>query len=318
MALAYCNVARRNIRVSLAWLLLIVVASLYPPGAGGQSCRGNPEQGCMNPGAACEAPGIAHGTCNNVSGPHLGERECRCTGSPGSAPPPSPLPACQTINICPGAAPLANNLFYIRDLGHRCIDAGLPQSWAAGTPVVINACNGTAGQQIRVTEIDSLTHDVWLSVQFIPTNAPPNFLKKMEDFLKVQRTATGATNAIFCIGVHGGTIAPSLALELQTCDQSSPAQRFAVDGDAIFMGWQTPAPTSRNPPDNPRIPVSRDFVIERQNGSTVPQTPLVVGMRDLWEEQEMRIDARYFRFDAVDDSGAAPTSGFLTVEERRT
>jgi hypothetical protein len=315
MALAYCNVARRNIRVSLAWLLLTVVASLHPQGAGAQSCRGDPEQGCLNPGAACEAPGIAHGTCNTVSGRSQTERECRCTGSPATPAPPPPQPTCQAINICPGAAPLANNLFYIRDLGHRCMDAGLPQSWATGAPVSINACNGSAGQQIRVTEIDSVTHDVGLSVEFIPTNAAPNSVEKSVDFLKAQQTATGATNAIFCIGVHGGTIAPGAALELQSCDSSSPAQRFAVDGDAIFMGWQTPAPASKNPPNNPKIPVSREFVIERQNGSTVAQTPLVVALRDLWEEEQLRIDARYFRFDAVDGSGAAPTSGFLTVKD---
>ena len=59
--------------------------------------------------------------------------------------------------------------------------------------------------------------------------------------------------------------------------------------------------------------VTRDFVIERQNGSTVPQTPLVVATRVVSEEEPLRLDARYFRFDAVDGSGAAPTSGFLTV-----
>jgi hypothetical protein len=93
-----------------------------------------------------------------------------------------------------------------------------------------------------VAEIDSNDHDVGLSVY--PT--------------------TGATNAGFCIGVHGGWVAAGAALELQTCNPVSPAQRFAVDGDAILMGSQT------------SDKVMRDFVIERRNGSTVLQTPLVV------------------------------------------
>jgi hypothetical protein len=256
----------------------------------------------MNPGAACQAPGIAHGTCTNVPGRTQTERECRCTGSPPTPPPAPGPPVCKTVNICPATAPLANNLFYIRDLGHRCIDAGLPPSWVAGAPVFINACNGTLGQQIRVTEIDG-THDVGLSVQFIPTIAPPNTLKKINGSVKAQRTATGATNTIYCIGVHGGTVAPGAALELQTCNASSPAQRFAVDGDAIMMGAQ-----SANK-------VTREFVIERQNGSTVLQTPLVVATRVVSEEEPLRIDARYFRFAAADGSGAELTSSFLTVSD---
>jgi hypothetical protein len=92
-------------------------------------------------------------------------------------------------------------------------------------------------------------------------------------------------------------------LELQSCNASSPAQRFAVDGDAILMGSQASGK------------VTREFVIERQNGSTVAQTPLVVATRTLAESGTLRIDARYFRFNAADGSGAAPTSGFMTVAD---
>jgi hypothetical protein len=202
-------------------------------------------------------------------------------------------------NICP-TTPLAPNRFYIHDLGGnfqnlgggRCIDAGPPQSWAQGSPVFINTCNHTGGQEIYVAEIASTDndHDVGLAVYpAVTTLTAPG------------TTTTGATNAGFCIGVHGGTVAANAALELQTCNPLSPAQRFAVDGDAILMGLQKSGK------------VTRDFVIERQNGSTVPQTPLVVATRVVSEEQPLRIDARYFRFDAVDGSGAAPTSGFLRV-----
>ena len=103
--------------------------------------------------------------------------------------------------------------------------------------------------------------------------------------------------------MHGGTVAAGAALELQNCTASSPAQRFAVDGDSILMGSQTSGK------------VTREFVIERANGSTVPQTPLVVATRELAEEEPLRLDARYFRFNAVDGSGASPTSGFLTVAD---
>jgi len=292
MALADFDLARRNIKGSLACLLLTVVTSLHPESAGAQLCGGNIYQGCTNPGAACKAPGVPDGLCTNVPGLPSGERECAC--SPRSPTPAQPSAAwCQASNICPINAPLADHLFYIHDFGHRCIDAGLPQSWTQGAPVFINACNGTAGQQIRVKEIDG-THDVALSVE--PprlTNAP------VSDRL----TVGGPTNVGFCIGVHDGTVAASATLELQTCNASSPSQRFAVDGDAILMGSQTAGK------------VTRDFVIERQNGSTVQQTPLVVVTRDLWEEEPLRIDARYFRFDAVDGSGASLTSGFLTVAD---
>lgn len=196
---------------------------------------------------------------------------------------------CATLNVCPGNAPLASRQFNIHDLGGgRCIDAGPPQDWDQGSRVFINACNQTVGQKIQATEIDGSSHDVGLAVY--PT-APGT-------------TTTGTTTGGFCIGVHGGTVAPGATLELQTCNASSPAQRFAVDGDAILMGSQPAG-----------VRVSRDFVIERQNGSTVPQTPLVVATRNLGEEVPLRIDARYFLFNAVDGSGAAPTSGFLKVKD---
>lgn len=312
MLLAYCqyDLAKRHVGALLPGLLAVLL-SFWSPSAAAQSCSGNPEQGCMKPGAPCEAPGIAHGTCNNVPGPHRGELECRCTGSPPTPAPPQPtqptLAWCQQNNLCPVSAPLANHLFYIQDLGGgRCIDAGPPQSWGQGSPVFINACNHTNGQEIQVAEIDSNDHDVGLSVYPIPTNAP------LSAHLTVTvpttpGASTGATNTGYCIGVHGGTVAPGAALELQTCNPLSPAQRFAVDGDAILMGSQTTC-TVGSP-----CTVARDFVIERQNGSTVAQTPLVVATRNLGEEETLRIDGRYFRFDAVDGSGAAPTSGFLTV-----
>lgn len=155
--------------------------------------------------------------------------------------------------------------FYIRALGARCLDFGAQASWAVGGPVIIHSCNGTVAQQVRVKEIDN-SHDVELRVQ-----------------------------AIFCIGVRGGQVAPGRPLELQACN-GSPAQRFALDGDAILIGTQSSGP------------VTREYVIEPERDYTPSGTPLVVGTREL-------SDAEYFRFQAVDGSAARPTAGFVTVSK---
>lgn len=290
------HLAKRHVRVLLPGLLAAVVSFWSSSGAG-QTCavvqKGESQGKCANPEAVCNSGGL-HGVCTDSG--IKGEYECDCKTVP--PPPPPPL-------NCPVSAPLANHLFYIHDLGGgRCIDAGAPQSWSQGSPVFINACNHTNSQEIQIAEIDSNNHDVGLSVYPIQTNAP------VSAHLAVTAPTTrgasmGATNAEFCIGVHGGTVAANAALELQTCNPLSPAQRFAVDGDALLMGSQAAG-----------TKVTRDFVIERQNGSTVPHTALVVASRVVPEEEPLSLDARYFRFDAVDGSGAAPTSGFLTVSNQ--
>ena len=153
--------------------------------------------------------------------------------------------------------------FYIHDLGHRCWDFGAEASWAIGSPVYTYSCNGTVAQQVRVRETDF--HDVHLGVR-----------------------------SLFCIGVRGGKVVAGAPLELQFCDDTSPAQRFAVDGDAILMGNQTSGL------------VTRDFVIAPQFYFTPSRTPLVVSVRHA-------SDAEYFRFQAVDRSGVPPTSGFAHI-----
>src|SRR5882724_11852757 len=80
--------------------------------------------------------------------------------------------------------PLADNEFYFRDLGHRCIDLGATDSWHAGSPVYIASCNGTPTQRVRVKELDE-SHDVEL------------------------RATT-----LFCIGVQGKRVAAGAILEL--------------------------------------------------------------------------------------------------------
>jgi hypothetical protein len=161
-------------------------------------------------------------------------------------------------------APLSDRTFFIRDIGHRCLDFGAQASWAVASPVYIYSCNGTVAQQVRVKEIDD-THDVKLMVQ-----------------------------SLFCIGVRGGVVDVGQPLELQVCDDASPAQRFAYDGDAILVGTQ---PNGR---------VSRDFVIAPHLKYTPSRTPLVVATREV-------SDAEYFRFEAVDHSPAFPTTGLIRV-----
>ena len=159
---------------------------------------------------------------------------------------------------------LADANFYIHDLGHRCLDFGAQTSWTIGGPVYIYSCNGSAAQEVRVRELDD-SHDVHLGVA-----------------------------SLFCIGVRGGHVLMNQPLELQVCDDASPAQRFALDGDAILIGAQQ---SGR---------VTRDFVIEPQSDYTVLRTPLVVSSRETF-------DGEYFRFDPVDHSTIKPTYGFVSV-----
>lgn len=154
--------------------------------------------------------------------------------------------------------------FFVHALGSRCLDFGGQASWAVGSAVILYGCNGSVAQQVNVVETDLASHDVELRVQ-----------------------------NLFCIGVRGGVAALGQPLELQTCN-GSPAQRFALDGDAILTG----AMESGH--------VRRDFVVEPAGDVTSARTPLIVGARDL-------NDAEYFRFRAVDGSATYPTSGFVFV-----
>ena len=161
---------------------------------------------------------------------------------------------------------LTDGDFVVQDLGHRCLDFGAEAAWKVGGPVYIYSCNGTVAQQVRVKEIDSATHDVQLMVQ-----------------------------SQFCIGVRGGQVLLDEPLELQACGTNSPAQRFALDGDAILVGRQSAGER-----------VSREYVIAPQKESTNLATPLVVSTRVV-------NDAEYFRFQPVSNPALKPTSGFVTV-----
>ena len=158
---------------------------------------------------------------------------------------------------------LADRAYYFESLGSRCFDFGGQAYWALGGPVMIYTCNGTVAQQVRVKEID-LSHDVELRVE-----------------------------ALYCIGVRGGQVAVGQPLELQACN-GSPAQRFALDGDSVLMGYQASGH------------VTREVVIEPENDASPNRTPLVVGTRDT-------SDAEYFRVQTVDGTDSVPTTGWTTV-----
>ena len=126
-----------------------------------------------------------------------------------------------------------------------------------------------------------------LYLQLQRHNCPASRVKEIDETHDVRLMAS-----TFCIGVRGRVVTVGQPLELQVCDDASPAQRFALDGDAIMMGTQSSGRVSRN------------FVIEPQFDRTPSHTPLVVGTQEV-------SDAEYFRFEAVDHSSAFPTTGFV-------
>ncbi len=174
-------------------------------------------------------------------------------------------------NLPARASPLSDSNFYVHALGSRCFSLGNPQAWIAQNhiPVVLRNCAPLLSQRIRVEEIDATTHDILLH----PPGSP------------------------LCIGVAvpaGEKPAPGQELELQTCDTSG-AQRFAFDGDALLVGIQDQG--MRN---------SRDYVVKPAGSSTAVGTHLVIDVRKL-------DDAEFLRMDATNGTGRRPTSGFIRV-----
>jgi hypothetical protein len=141
-------------------------------------------------------------------------------------------------------------------------------------PVAIQDCNGSASQQLRVEEMNS-QHTVRL-------HAGPAVLGFQYD--------PGAS-------LGDPTTAPMptegpITLQPET-DGSSPLankrQFFVLDGDSLIAA------------------LNRNFVVEVQNARGANGTPVVLGRRDL-------SDAEFWDFRAVDESGRAPTTGFVRVE----
>jgi len=170
--------------------------------------------------------------------------------------------------------------FTVHALGKMCLDFGGQAWWAPGVPVTLYWCNGTIAQQFNVQEVAGAGHDVTLHVG-------------------------NGTDNNYCIGARGGQAVAGAVLEMQVCDGSG-AQQFALDGDSIIAGnrgvLRSPFVSSiRLPP----APIARQLVVKPLNDVTNAKTPMVLGPRQLTENE-------YLRFVATDGSNRKPHSGFVT------
>ena len=177
-----------------------------------------------------------------------------------------------------GAAP-AGPTFFVRSYTGKCLDFGPPPQVAA-TPVFIYTCSGTVAQQVRIEEIDS-RHDVIL-------HAGSKVIGVKQTLVNRDVPATEPAAAAAPV--------PEIPLELQ--NQANPltifsrGQIFALDGDSIILA------------------ADHTLVVKVQNGRGANRTPLVLGRRDL-------ADNEFWRFSAVDGSNAKPTSGFVRVPQEK-
>jgi len=164
------------------------------------------------------------------------------------------------------AAPLFDQLFVIQRLGDRCLDIATTTRPGPGTALVINSCSGRSKAQR------------W-RIQELDAETHD---------IRLMHPSTG-----LCAGLAKDP-ARDVAVELQTCD-GSQRQRFAFDGDALMAG--TSEKLAR---------VTRDWALGAYRASTNVGTPVVLGTREL-------VDDEYWRMTAADLSGAKPHSGFVTA-----
>jgi hypothetical protein len=240
-----------------------------------------------------------------------------CGGATAADPAPQPVAAVLAISNVDMtkvvSVPLRSS-FALRALGNRCLDVGAP---SAGSPVVMNPCNGSTAQQLFVQELDG-SHDFRLQsvastalcvgVRTIQTNAPPTTavggtalggstqaVATTTFATTTLATSTRATSAVATVSIDPpGLVTVGSPLELEACGDS-PGQRFAYDGDSLLVGTQGSGQV-----------VTRQFVIEPASDHTRPGTALVVGTRDL-------SDAEYLRLVSTDGTATAATAGFWRV-----
>jgi hypothetical protein len=148
---------------------------------------------------------------------------------------------------------LTSREFIIRSLTGKCFDFGNPQFHAAGAPVMLNGCNGTTAQAIRIEEVDAAHHTVLLRDGDRFCVAP----------ILTPEHRLGA------------------ALTLQTCTGSAD-QQYTLDGDSIISLVQ---PGSRDL-------YRQRFVVEIQHGTTADRTPLVLGSRETDDSELWTFTAR--------------------------
>ena len=181
---------------------------------------------------------------------------------------------------CTPQPPAYSGNFTVHALGKMCLDFGGQAFWAPGTPVTLYWCNGTIAQQFNVQEVPGAGHDVTLHV------------------------GNGDNN--YCIGARGGQAVAGAVLEMQTCNGSG-AQQFALDGDSIIAGYRPDIKRTFSTIGFPPViqKIERQLVARPLNDVTNAKTPIVLGLRQLTENE-------YFRFVATDGSNRKPHSGFVT------
>jgi hypothetical protein len=176
----------------------------------------------------------------------------------------------------------ANNTFYVRSYGGKCLAYGAPRTLIETTvarsyPVFISDCNRTAVQQIRVEELtDRPGHLVIL-------RAGSGVIGKKLNPVLTTRASSAALSF--------SSTADQTPLEVQPYTGSA-GQIFALDGDSMILASD------------------RNLVVEVQNNRGKNQTPLVLGRRDL-------ADSEFWTFTATDGSAKRPTSGFVRVPQER-
>src|SRR5215471_2676216 len=118
-----------------------------------------------------------------------------------------------------------NPPFFVRSYGGKCLDFGsAPQ--VSGSSVFIYSCNGTAGQQVIVQEIND-RHEVVLHAGNKVIGVNENRLITL-----ATQVISGSTLA------PGATVVAETPLELQDADSISGysgSQIFALDGDSIIL-----------------------------------------------------------------------------------
>lgn len=179
-------------------------------------------------------------------------------------------PADEAETVEQTSSAFVNASFTLRSFANKCVDVGGDAYQAVGAPVYIHSCNGSTAQSLRAVEVLDGTFDFRL-----------------------------ITNKGFCLGVRGpGGVGVGRAIELQTC-ANAPAtipstQRFAYDGDTLFVGTQM---FGR---------VARDLVVEVSRGRGANRTPIVVGTRELDPAED-------FRFVPANPNVPYPHSGLRRV-----
>ncbi len=195
----------------------------------------------------------------------------------------------------------STHYFYVRNYSGKCLDYGAPWGGPGGPTVFLNDCS--MAHPILVQEINP-KHDVVLFAgsQVIGIHNPP-------------------------VNILGGTPPPpqtEYALELQHFNPNLATTRnqlFALDGDSIILSSSRPCanaslyqPNWPGPTDPPNYvpqlatcpPAPAQLVIQIQNGRGKSGSPLVAGQRNL-------SDNEFWDFNASDNSGAYPTTGFVAV-----